>query len=334
MTEIPHYPASYWEAGSDGKLHCRLCPHHCAIAPEGVGICRVRKNLGGKLYSLNYGRVSAVALDPIEKKPLFHFHPGRMILSLGTLGCNLSCGFCQNWQISQEAVPTKELSPQGALALAQSYSDNLGIAYTYNEPFIWFEYVLETAKLIREAGLKNVLVTNGYVEAAPLGELLPYIDALNVDIKSIKDDFYKKLCGGRAAPAARTVEIAHSRCLVEVTNLVIPGWNDGEEDFRRLAEWLAGIDPDIPLHFSRYHPAYKMREPATPGETLRRAKAIAEEKLRYVYLGNSDEPGGEDTHCPNCHKPVVARRGFAVIANRREPGRCRECGTSLPIVET
>jgi pyruvate formate lyase activating enzyme len=335
MAETPHYPARYWEAGADGKAHCRLCPHHCALAPEAVGICRVRKNLGGKLFSLNYGEVCSAALDPIEKKPLFHFFPGRMILSLGTLGCNLSCGFCQNWQISQQAVPTEALAPPAALALAKTYAANLGIAYTYNEPFIWYEFVLDTAKLVREAGLKNVLVTNGYVEEAPLRELLPYIDAMNVDIKSMQDDFYRKLCGGRAGPSARTVEIAHQAgCLVEVTNLIIPGWNDAEEDFRTLTDWLAGIAPDIPLHFSRYHPAYKLQEPATPRETLQRARAVAREKLHYVYLGNCEEAGGEDTVCPGCQKPLLQRRGFTIVADRRERGRCQSCGSSAPIVET
>jgi len=334
MAESPYYPALYWEALADSKVQCRLCPHHCRIAPESVGICRVRKNIEGKLYSLNFGRVSSVALDPIEKKPLFHFFPGRLILSLGTLGCNLSCSFCQNWQISQQEVPTETLAPEAALAMARKYPDNLGIAYTYNEPFIWFEYVLETAKIIREAGLKNVLVTNGYVEEAPLRELLPFIDAMNVDIKSVKDDFYKRLCGGRVGPAARTVEIAHTQCLVEVINLIIPGWNDAEEDFRQLTDWLAGLDPKIPLHFSRYHPAYKLSASATPTETLRRAKTVAQEKLCYVYLGNLDEPGGEDTICPGCHKPVIERRGFSILANRVAQGRCRECGSSLPIVET
>jgi len=326
--------AMYWKTGADGRAHCYLCPQHCHISEGAVGACRVRKNIQGKLYSLNYGRVSSVNLDPIEKKPLFHFYPGSVILSLGTVGCNLSCKFCQNWQISQEEVPTRLLQPREAVRLAQQDADNLGIAYTYNEPFIWYEYLLETAPLARAAGLKNVLVTNGYVEEEPLKQILPFIDAMNVDVKSMRDEFYRKLCRGRADPARRTVEIAHESCLVEVTNLVIPGWNDSDEDFRELVDWLSGLDRNIPLHFSRYHPAYQMTAPPTPAETLHRAREIAREKLPHVYLGNIMEEGVEDTVCPSCGKRVVERRGFGVLSVRVKDGKCDFCGAPVPIVGT
>jgi pyruvate formate lyase activating enzyme len=323
--------ALYWEADAESRAHCLLCPQHCHIAPEAVGVCRMRKNIGGKLYSLNYARISSANLDPIEKKPLFHFYPGRDILSLGTLGCNLSCKFCQNWEISQLDVPTRTLAPQEALELARQSPNNLGIAYTYNEPFIWYEYVLETAQFIRSAGMKNVLVTNGYVEAAPLQELLPFIDAMNVDVKSMRDEFYRKLCKGKAGPARRTVEIAHRDCHVEITNLVIPGWNDTEADFQELTDWIAGLDKNIPLHFSRYHPAYQMTEPATPEATLFRAREIAAQKLPYVYLGNIAARNGEDTICPSCGKKVVERRGFAVLSLKIKDGKCEFCKNAIPI---
>jgi pyruvate formate lyase activating enzyme len=326
--------AMYWEPLSDGRVHCRLCPQSCRISDGSTGICRVRKNTEGKLYSLNYARVCSMNLDPIEKKPIFHFHPGALILSIGTVGCNLSCQFCQNWEISQGDVPTQRLDPQQALSLAAQYPENIGIAYTYNEPFIWYEYVLETAKLARDAGLKNVLVTNGYVEEEPLKEVLPYIDAMNVDVKSMRDEFYRRLCHGKAEPPRRTVEIAHGKCHVEVTNLVIPGWNDADEDFRELTDWLAGIDSSIPLHFSRYHPDYQMTEPATPEATLRRAREIAGGKLAYVYLGNIMGEGFEDTVCPACRRRVVRRRGFAVLSLEVKDGKCAFCGGPIPITGT
>ncbi|NIM06910.1 MAG: AmmeMemoRadiSam system radical SAM enzyme [Armatimonadetes bacterium] len=328
----PQKKAMYWEPIEEGRVHCRLCPQSCRISDGAVGVCRVRKNGDGVLRSLNYGRVTSVNFDPMEKKPLFHFFPGSSILSIGTLGCNLSCGFCQNWQISQEEVPTQSLDPQQALRQAEAYPDNLGIAYTYNEPFIWYEYVLETALLIREAGQKNVLVTNGYVEEEPLRELLPFIDAMNVDVKSMRDEFYRKLCRGKAGPAKRTVEIAHDTCHVEVTNLVIPGWNDSDEDFREMVDWVAGVDPNIPLHFSRYHPAYQMTEPATPANTLYRARDIAREKLPYVYLGNIPGEDIEDTICPSCRHKVVERRGFGVRSLQVKDGKCAFCDATIPIV--
>jgi pyruvate formate lyase activating enzyme len=328
--------ASWWEPAADNRVRCRLCPHQCLIAEGRVGVCRVRKNVGGKLHALTYGRVSSLHLDPIEKKPLFHFHPGSPILSLGAVGCNLSCRFCQNWEISQEEVPTRALPPEEAVRLARAEPGNLGLAYTYNEPLIWFEYIRDTANLARAAGLQNVLVTNGYIEEDPLGEILPRIDALNVDVKSMRDEFYVRLCGAKtAAPVRRTVEMARDRGVhVEVTNLVIPGWNDADDDFEQLTDWLAGVDSDIPLHFSRYHPSYQMEEPPTPAATLARAREIASRSLHYVYLGNLPGAGGEDTACPACGEIVVRRRGFSVGSIRVKGGRCEHCGAPVPILGT
>ena len=322
----------FYDPPSDGRIHCRLCPHECRIADGKTGICRVRQHREGVLYALTYSQVTSVNLDPIEKKPLYHFYPGSVILSLGTLGCNLACDFCQNWEISQDTVPTRTLTPQQALEMAKRERANIGIAFTYNEPFIWYEYVHDTARLVHEAGLKNVMVTNGYVNEEPLRTLLPFIDAMNIDVKSYNEDFYRTLCKGKAAPVRRTVEITHAAgCLVELTNLVIPGYNDSEDDIRALVDWVAGVDPAIPMHFSRYHPAYKLTAPATPVATLEMAYRIAKEKLQYVYLGNVMGAGGEDTECPNCGATVVSRRGFTAQVAGLTGGKCTHCGADINI---
>ena len=257
------------------------------IGDKKTGFCGVRANKGGILYTANYGRVSSVALDPIEKKPLYHFYPGSFILSAGSVGCNLSCLFCQNWSISKEVQsPTEPMEPQSLVSRAQKL-DSFGIAYTYNEPFIWYEFVLETAKLAKSAGLKNVLVTNGYVSPEPLGEMLPYIDAMNIDLKSIRDGFYKKVCSGSVGPVLETIKASAKNCHVELTNLIIPTLNDTEEELSELVGWIYdNVGESVPLHFSRYFPCYKMTEPATPLSTLKRAEEIARKKLKHVYLGN------------------------------------------------
>ena len=324
--------ALYYEVEGD-VVRCVLCPKHCRIAEGKTGFCRVRRHEAGRLYATTYGRVTSVNLDPIEKKPLFHFYPGAAILSIGTVGCNLSCSFCQNWEISQEEVPTQSLSPREAVDLARRYRDNIGIAFTYNEPLIWYEYLLDTARLAREHDLKIVLVTNGMIEEPPLRELLPYVDALNIDVKAMTQRFYGELCRGDAATVRRTAEICHGEGKhIEVTNLVIPNWNDSDQDFRQLVEWTAGLSVDIPLHFSRYHPAYRLNEPATPLDTLLRAREIGQERLRYVYVGNVSLPGGEDTSCPGCGRVAVARRGFTATESHVVDGRCQHCGTGLNII--
>jgi len=333
MAERALEKARYWEPAEEGRVHCLLCPHECRIADGHRGLCRVRENIHGTLCTHNYSHISAAHWDPIEKKPLFHFHPGAEILSLGTVGCNLACAFCQNWSISQATTGTRRLTPDEALALAESRQGNLGIAYTYNEPFIWYEFVLETAQLVKARGLHNVLVTNGYVREDPLREILPFIDAMNIDIKAMSDRFYRELCRGRPEPPRRTVEIAYEvGCLVEVTNLVIPNWNDAEKEIEELVDWLAGVGRDIPLHFSRYHPDHKLTEPPTPTETLTLASEIAKKKLDYVYIGNVFGGGGEDTICPNCGKTVVARRGFALSSLTVADGKCKFCGGEVKIV--
>lgn len=336
MVDIPERrdkQCMFWDPPSNGRIHCRLCPHECRIAEGRTGICRVRQHRDGILYALTYSQVSSLNLDPIEKKPLYHFYPGSWILSLGTLGCNLACSFCQNWEISQDTVPTRTLTAQQAVEVAQREPRNIGLAFTYNEPLMWYEYVYDTARLARAIGLKNVLVTNGYVNEEPLRQLLPVIDAMNIDVKSYTEEFYRTLCKAKAEPVRKTVEIAHAAgCLVELTNLIIPGYNDAEEDLRALVDWVAAVDPAIPLHFSRYHPAYKLEAPPTPVETLQLAYGIAKDQLKYVYLGNVANAGGEDTQCPNCGKTVISRRGFTAQVIGLRDGKCAHCGGQVDVV--
>lgn len=326
MHECLHYE-------TDGeRALCALCPFRCRIAPGQTGRCGVRRFEAGKLWASSYGTVTSAALDPIEKKPLYHFHPGESIFSVGSIGCNLTCGFCQNWSISQ-GTPRGETVPPGELVrIAEGQSGNIGIAYTYNEPLIWFEYVLDTARLAREHGLVNVLVTNGILEEGPLRELLPYVDAMNVDVKSINEGFYRRLCGGDGKAARRTVELAFDMCHVEITNLVIPGENDSDEDLVGLFDWAATVSPRLPVHLSRYHPAYKFDAPPTPESTLRRACELARERLEFVYVGNVRIPGTTDTRCPKCGAVAVARDGFYQVSDRSNGGRCAKCDEDLSIV--
>ncbi|MEA3328914.1 MAG: AmmeMemoRadiSam system radical SAM enzyme [Candidatus Omnitrophota bacterium] len=279
--------ALYYQKLEQGKVCCLLCPRKCVIASGKYGFCRVRKNIDGKLFSENYGRVSSIALDPIEKKPLYHFHPGKSILSLGTKGCNLSCLFCQNWQISQaDDVDTRPISLEEIINQAKKVN-SFGIAYTYNEPLTWYEFILQSARFAGKKGLKNVLVTNGFINQEPLKELIPYIDALNIDLKSIDDNFYVKYCGGTLKPVLETIKTASRFAHLELTNLIIPTLNDSRENFIKLRDWIfENLGPGVPLHFSGYFPCYKMDIPPTPLKTLEMAREIALEKLRYVYLGN------------------------------------------------
>jgi len=281
------HEALYYEKLAAGKVHCRLCPHECVIAEGMKGNCGVRENKDGLLYSLVYGKTTGIALDPIEKKPLYHYHPGEYILSLGTKGCNFHCDFCQNWHISQVLdAPTENITSEEAVKKAKALG-SFGIAYTYNEPFIWYEFVLDTAKLARINDLENVLVTNGFVNMAPLEEMLPFIDAMNIDLKSINEDFYKKVCKGALKPVLEVIKRSARSCHVELTTLLVPTLNDSDEEIKRLVDWVYdNLGSEIPLHFSRYFPCYKMTLPPTPIETLEKASIIAKEKLKHVYLGN------------------------------------------------
>lgn len=327
--------ALYWKEKEDKKVQCFLCPHNCIIGENKAGICRVRKNVDGKLYSLTYNEFTSVAMDPIEKKPLYHFYPATEILSFGTVGCNLHCQFCQNWEISQQSpenASTRTITPEEAVRLAKT-SDSVGIAYTYNEPLINYEWLLETAQLAQKYNLKNVLVTNGYLNETPLENLLPYVDAANIDVKSFRNDFYRKICGGTLDAVLRTVEIIVKRKKhVEVTNLIVPTLNDSEEEMEDLVDWISALDVEIPLHFSRYFPCYKMQIEATPLATLEKARKIALKKLKYVYMGNVWEVEYNRTYCPNCQAVLIERRGYNTKIMDLKGDTCGKCGKKISIV--
>jgi len=272
-------------------------------------------------------------MDPIEKKPLYHFHPGQPILSVAAPGCNLHCKFCQNHSISQgKGQSTEFATPQEVVAAALN-QDSMGIAFTYSEPLVWFEFVLDTAREAHAAGLKNVLVTNGFLNPEPLAEILPFIDAANIDLKSMDDGFYRKICKAGLEPVLAAVRQFHEAGVhIELTNLIIPGHNDSPEQIEQLIDFVADLDPSIPLHFSAYHPAWKMDAPPTPRETMKRALVQAQEKLPWVYLGNLGGPDGRDTFCPECGSAVIEREGFQARVSLKKDGRCSGCGRQIPIV--
>lgn len=279
--------ALYYEKLDGKRVKCHLCPYECLISDGMKGACGVRVNKNGILYSEIYGKVTSIALDPIEKKPLYHYHPGENILSLGTKGCTLHCSFCQNWHISQDLnVHTEDITSEEVVSRARA-AKSFGIAYTYNEPFIWYEFVLDTAKLAHKNGLENVLITNGFVNMAPLEEMLPLINAMNIDLKSFNEKFYEKICKGRLKPVLDVIKKSAMHCHVELTTLIIPGLNDSADEIKRMVDWIYNnLGPEMPLHFSRYFPCYNMATPPTPLATLEMAEGIAKEKLKYVYLGN------------------------------------------------
>lgn len=324
-------PAAYAEPLPGGGLACGLCPMHCRFDAERYGVCGTRFVQDGMLVTDNYGEVVALALDPIEKKPLYHFYPGANILSIGPNGCNLRCLHCQNWTISQERTRTQYVSPTDLVATALEY-DSIGVAFTYAEPVIWFEYIRDCAPLLRAAGQKVVLVTNGYINPAPLDELLPLVDAMNIDLKGIRDEFYRTVCKGRLEPVQATIRRAVERGVhVEVTNLVIPTLNDSEEEIRDLVEFVASVSPDIPLHFSAYHPEHRMDAPRTSVATLLRAREIALGRLCHVFIGNVSLPGMSDSICRECGSVLVRRAGYrteVLLAGRQ----CASCGASTRIV--
>lgn len=328
--------AMLWSPREDGKAECHLCAHRCVIAPEKSGVCGVRENRGGRLVTLVYGEVVAAHVDPIEKKPLYHFFPGSKALSIATAGCNFRCGFCQNWQISQ--APRREgggvagdpFAP-AAVVRAALEENCRSISYTYTEPTIFFEYAFDTAKLAREAGLANNFVTNGYMTPEALETIRPFLDAANVDLKAFRDETYKRICGARLEPVLASIRLMHALGVwVEVTTLVVPGLNDGEEELRSIARFVASVDPGIPWHLSRFHPDYEYTQaPPTPVATLRAAAEMGrKEGLRHIYIGNV--PGEtEDTLCAKCGFVLIRRRGFAVVGNALVDSRCPSCGTAL-----
>lgn len=326
------HEAKYYEILDDGRVRCLICPVRCKLSEGKEGICMGRINEGGKMIATNYGEVVSVQVDPIEKKPLYHFHPGDPILSVGPSGCNLSCKNCQNWTISQEKQSTSYVEPERLVELAKD-KGSAGIAYTYTEPFIWFEYLCDVASLAHGRGLYNVCVTNGYINPDPLNDLLPLIDAVNIDVKSMKPEFYRRVCKGHLDVVKNTVESCVGAGLhLEVTNLLIPGLNDSDEEIGELVNWIAGLNRGIPLHISRYFPNYKMDVSATPMRSLERAYEIARKQLDYVYVGNAQIEGASDTLCPNCGDLLISRSGYTTRVVGLDGSKCVKCKTQINVV--
>lgn len=331
--------AMLYNKRDDGKTACVLCSHRCVIANGKRGFCNLRLNRNGTLFTLAYGKVIARHVDPIEKKPLFHFLPGSFSYSIATVGCNFRCIFCQNWEISQYEneepdLPGQPLSPEAAVEEA-SKSGCASIAYTYTEPTIFFEYAYDIAILARRKGIKNIFVTNGYQTPETIQKMKDCIDAANVDLKSFSDEFYRKVCSGRLQPVLDSIKLMHEAGIhVEVTTLVVPGRNDSEEELTKIARFLRDISADIPWHVSRFYPNYQdLNTPPTPRETVRKAVQIGrQEGIRYVFAGNLPGEGDEDTVCPNCGEIVIARIGYSIDARRLNGNQCGNCGAALPII--
>lgn len=333
--------AAYFNKLDQGRVQCMLCPHHCVIADGKSGLCGARKNQSGELYTANYGVLSALSFDPIEKKPLFHYYPGKTILSIGTVGCNLRCPFCQNYTISRyfDEIPVSNLETSPPEELLKALKAKLnhqqeryfpGIAYTYSEPMVWFEYVMDTGRLLKSRGLKNVLVSNGYIEKEPLRELLTVIDAINIDLKAFTDENYRRI-GGRLNPVLDTIKICKEAGVhVELTTLVVTNLNDQEEEIKHLIDWVADIDPKIPMHFSRYFPQYHYHEPPTSPGFMKLVQDMARKKLHYVYLGNIQEES--DTLCPGCGNILIKREGYNISLPGLENDTCASCGRISDII--
>ncbi len=329
----PSRKARFWEAKGD-SVSCKLCPRSCTIRPGATSPCRTRKNSNGTLITVGYANPCAVHVDPIEKKPLYHVLPGTKAYSVAIAGCNLRCKNCQNYTISQASpleTPNMNLPPQKVVEEAKRTGCTT-IAYTYSEPIVWYEYMYDTAKLAHKAGLKNCMITCGYINSEPLKELAPYMDAVNIDLKSFSDDIYKKLNAGKLQPVLDTIKLSQSLGIwIEITNLIVPEWTDDPKMIREMCKWIVqSVGKEVPLHFSRFHPMYKLAHLyPTPTKILTSAKEIAkEEGLHYVYVGNV---AGSDsnTYCPQCKKPLIKRYGYLVRSNKISHGKCSFCGYEI-----
>jgi len=329
--------AMFYNTLDGNRVRCNLCNHRCKIEEGKRGICGVRENRSGRLYSLVYGKIIAEHIDPIEKKPLFNFLPGSKAFSIGTVGCNFQCKHCQNFDISQYPLEHRgeiigrDRTPE-QIVEATKKAGCKTIAYTYTEPTIFYEFAYETAVLARKQGIKNVFVSNGYMSTEAAHKIAPYLDAINIDIKAFTDEFYEDVCGARLKPVLETIKLMKDlEVWVEVTTLVLPGLNDGEQELRDIVRFVKSIGPEIPWHVSQFYPAYKLLDlPPTPVETLRRARDIGiEEGLRYVYEGNVPGEGGEHTYCYACGAKLIERYGLELVRNRLEDGKCPDCGTTI-----
>jgi pyruvate formate lyase activating enzyme len=330
--------ARYYIRLEDHKVKCLLCPHQCTINDGHKGICKVRSNENATLYTSNYNNYSAINFDPIEKKPLYHFYPGSEILSLGTLGCNFHCTCCQNYEISQsdpENFPrTISLTVSELLKMAESHPGNIGVAFTYNEPSVWFEQIIDISRETSSIGLKNVIVSNGYICSDPLKELLEYTDAFNIDIKSFNEKTHKAFTGGDLKPILENLILILSyNKHLEITYLIVPGVNDSLSEFKILVNWISdNLGKNVPLHISRYFPRYKMTSYATSPEVLTQFAGIASKKLSFVYVGNISENEYQDTRCPKCSKIIIARNGYALSQKKYgKGGECLFCGFKILI---
>lgn len=317
----------FYEKTNNNCIVCNLCPHNCHIQDGGRGLCGPRKVYDGKLYNSNYGEISSISLDPIEKKPLYHYKPGSYILSVGSFGCNFKCGFCQNYSISQYDVDTRYLEPEDLINLALAQENNIGIAFTYNEPSIWYEYIWDVSRKAVDKNIDIVLVSNGYVSKEPLKELLPYISAMNIDLKAFKDEYYKDVCKGDIKDVLENIKLCSEKTHVEITTLLVNGYNDSEEEIEELCKWVASVDKNIPVHFSRYFPSYKFKEEPTPVERVLSAKKIGNKYLNYVYIGNISGVDN-NTYCPKCDNLAIKREGYD-IKDLRIKEKCVSCGFNI-----
>ncbi len=325
----------FYEKLEDKKVRCFLCAHRCVIAAGRRGICGVRENGEGTLHSLVYGRLVALNIDPIEKKPLFHFQPASTSLSVATVGCNFKCRHCQNYDISRypekhRDIPGDYITPEQVVDTAVKKGCK-SISYTYTEPTVFFEFAYDCARLAREKGIRNVFVSNGYTGAEAVRTMAPFLDGNNIDLKG-DDEFYRKICGARLQPVLNTIRLMKELGVwVEVTTLIIPGYNDSEKSINSIIDFIRSVDPAIPWHVSRFYPTYQLLDrPRTPVETLRRAREAGLGKgLRYVYEGNVPGEGSENTYCPECGELLIERFGYSITRNRIKGGRCFKCETAI-----
>jgi len=341
--------AYLYEKLDNNLVKCQLCNQGCVIKPEGRGLCGVRENNEGTLFTRTYGKIIALAIDPIEKKPLFHFLPGSNTLSLALAGCNFKCSFCQNSDISQltksdenelggPASPTslgvQDLSPEAIVQMAIE-NNCPSISYTYTEPTVFFEFAYDTAKIAHERGLKNIFVTNGYMTEKALRMIRPYLDAMNIDLKSSSNEYYRKHCGARIEPVKNNIKLARKMGIwVEVTTLVVPKENDTLSEFKSIAKFISDLGQDIPWHISRFYPAYQMKDhEITPEETLRKAYEIGKKSgLNYVYIGNINDEKTQTTYCPKCGENLIRRVNYQIFINLKKGEKCPKCGKKLRIL--
>ena len=333
------HEAQFYKKLENQAVCCDLCPWYCVLKPGQTGNCKVRSNENGNLITPVFNKIAAFGIDPIEKKPLYHFYPGKNILSIGEVGCNLHCSFCQNHRISQcfatEFTDFHEITSEQLVAKALNIPLNIGIAYTYNEPFTFYEFMFETAKLAQKKGLKNVVVSNGYINPEPLKKILTYIDAFNIDLKAFSEEFYRKQTKGKLEPVLEALKIiAKSKAHLEITNLVIPGLNDNEAEFENMVKWIADeLGNEIPLHLSRYFPQYELNLHATSISNLDKLYELAKNHLPYVYLGNVNDKKSSSTYCPKCSKLVINRNHYLSTPDGINPDKsCKFCGTKINIV--